>query len=174
MRIQQQGYANDATSSTGTEEVFSSVMNDATPRDASPRGLAPRDSRLSVSIPARHTQVRSQLWGVRLAISRSNRSMVSQFGFAAEVARASDEPRPHGHGRRGLQINGECPQIAARMLERDLPMVDQQQLSGILGFLLIFQVSAEARDKFKLMGSGSSDAPARCRTQVSSRPKWCT
>ena len=62
----------------------------------------------------------------------------------------------------------------ARMLERDLSMVNQQQLSGILGFLLIFQVSAEARDKFKLMGSGSSDAPARCRTQVSSRPKWCT
>ena len=62
----------------------------------------------------------------------------------------------------------------ARMLERDLSMVNQQQLSGILEFLLIFQVSAEARDKLKLMGSGSSEAPARIRTQVSSRPKWCT
>ena len=113
MRIQQQGYTNDATSSTGTEEVFSSVMNDATPRDASPRGLTPRDSSLSVSTPARHTQVRSQLWGVRLAISRSNRSMVSQFGFAAEVARASDEPRSHEHGRRGLQINGKCDRTYA-------------------------------------------------------------
>ena len=72
-----------------------------------------RDSSLSVSTPARHTQVRSQLWGVRLAISRSNRSMVSQFGFAAEVARASDEPRSHEHGRRGLQINGKCDRTYA-------------------------------------------------------------